>query len=151
MACCCSNSLSGEMCFDCWLCSDLCISSFSLLVCLVSPHSGPRGYKSRLHLPTTHKAGALEPTGGIEITLTQFELRGDLQLTILKKKRRILLFSWFISSMCQFDSLLFTGVSWRLSATHTSFQRPIAGTSQGHYWADDVKHPVADGLTSLAN
>lgn len=28
-------------------------------------------------------------------------------------------------SMCQFGSLLFTGVSWRPSATHTSFQRAV--------------------------
>lgn len=29
------------------------------------------------------------------------------------------------SSMCQFGSLLFTGISWRPSATHTSFQRAV--------------------------
>lgn len=62
------------MLFDCWLCTDLCTSSFSLLIGLSSFHTnGHRGAESRLHLTTAHKAGSLEPTGGTEITLTQPE------------------------------------------------------------------------------
>lgn len=73
------NNLQGEMLFDCWLCSDLCTSSFSLLICLSSFHTnGHRGVESRLHLTTAHNAGSLEPTGGTEITLTRAEPKEKL-------------------------------------------------------------------------
>lgn len=42
-----------------------------------------------------------------------------------KQKQENLTVFPFNSSMCQFGSLLFTGVSWRPSATHTSFQRAV--------------------------
>lgn len=72
---------------------------------------------------------------------------------ILNKTGESRYFSPFISSMCQFSSLLFTGVSWRPSATHTSFQRAVdrhlARTLLG--WRYKTPCRWCHGLTSLGS
>lgn len=138
------------MLFDCWLCSDLCTSSFSLLIWLSSFHTnGHRGGESRLHLTTAHKAGSLEPTGGTEITLTQPEPKEKptYSRTYYSKQKQEDPHCFPPSSVACVSS-----AHCCLPVFHEGCLPPTppsrgqsTGTLRGHYWADDVKQPVGDG------
>lgn len=98
-----------------------------LLGCLLSTLMAIGGCVQAL--PDHHSRRQISETdrrNGNHINPTQTKIKSYIHLLyILNKNRRVSLFSPFISSMCQFDSLLFTGASWRPSATHTSLLRAL--------------------------